>query len=508
MKNINKIIGIGGAVLLLFSFVYYTIQNIWELVNWITLFLGFIGVGYFVFDYYKNREKELSKRSLKYGSNVFIQVIIVIGIVALLAFLTTRQHLRSDWTENKLYSLADQSEKIITGLNKEVKVIAFFKESEQKGAQDLLDEYAYGSDFITVEFVDPDEQPQIARQYQVNQYNSLVIDSGEKKETIEELSEANLTNAIMKVTRDVEKTVYFLTGHGERSISEDGIETYKQAAEAIKNENYIVKKLNLFQQIRVGKGIPDSCTVLVIVSPKNNFFPAELDTIKKYIDNGGKTLVLLDPEHNEDVRSFFNYYHIKIGDDLVIEADMMRRIMSGGPGTPLINDYDRSIHITKDFNNSINTIFPLTCSVMPMEDKGDYDIKDILKTSGNSWAESDFTKREVEFNEGKDIAGPVTIAVLVEKNIGDKKLGIAIFGDSDFAKNGYFKNQGNADLFLNTVNYLAEEEDLISIRPKEVDDRRVTLTQADVATIFWLVVVAIPLLVIIAGVVFYIKRGK
>ncbi len=96
----------------------------------------------------------------------------------------------------------------------------------------------------------------------------------------------------------------------------------------------------------------------------------------------------------------------------------------------------------------------------------------------------------------------------VEKNVGDKKLGIAIFGDSDFAKNGYFKNQGNADLFLNTVNYLAEEEDLISIRPKEVDDRRVTLTQADVATIFWLVVVAIPLLVIIAGVVFYIKRGK
>jgi len=506
MKNINKIIGIVGAVLLLFSLVYYSIQNIWDVTNWITLFLGFIGVGYFVFDFYKNREKELSKRSLQYGSNVFIQIVIVMGIVALLAFLTTRQHLRTDWTENKLYSLADQSEKIISGLDKEVKVIAFFRESEQKGAQDLLDEYAFYSDYITVEFVDPDAKPQIAKQYQVNQYNSLVIESGAKKETIQELSEANLTNAIMKVTRDVEKTVYFLTGHGERSISEDGVETYKQAAEAIKKENYIVKEINLVRRIAKGKGIPDSCTVFAIIRPISNFFPQELDSIKAFVDKGGKLLVMLDPERNNDIADFFRNYHVEIGNNMVVDASGMGQLFGAGPAMPLVSNYDNSIPITKDFN--VMTFYPQTCSVIPMEDKGDYDIKEILKTGANSWGETDFKSREVTFNEGRDIPGPVTIAVLIEKNVGDKKLGIALFGDSDFAKNGYFKNQGNADLFLNTVNYLAEEKDLISIRPKEIDDRRVTLTQADVATIFWLVVVAIPLLVIIAGVVFYIKRGK
>lgn len=506
MKNINKIIGIVGAVLLLFSLVYYSIQNIWEVVNWMTFVLGLAGVGYYIFDYYKNREKAISKRSLQYGSNVILQIVIVIGIVALLAFVTTRQHLRSDWTENKLYSLADQTDKVIAGLDKEVKVWAFFKESEQKGAQDLLDEYAFGTDYLNVEFVDPDAKPQMAKKYQINQYNSLVVESGAKKETILELSEANLTNAIMKVTRDIEKTVYFLTGHGERSISQESVESYKQAAEAIKKENYLVKELNLVRRLAEGKGVPDSCTVLAIVQPKSNFFPQELDSIKAYVDNGGKMLVMLDPERNNDIANFFQNYHVEVGNNMVVDASGMGQLFGAGPAMPLVSNYDNSIPITKDFN--VMTFYPQTCSVIPQEDKGGYDIKEMLKTGGNSWAETDFTTRQVGFNEGRDIPGPVTIAVLIEKKVGDKKLGIALFGDSDFAKNGYFKNQGNADLFLNTVNYLAEEEDLISIRPKEVDDRRVTLTQADVKTIFYLVVIAIPLLVIIAGVVFYIKRGK
>ena len=121
MKNINKIIGIVGAVLLLFSLVYYSIQNIWGVINWITLVLGVGGLGYFLYDYFSNRDKEFSKRNIQYGSNVMIQIVIVLGITALVAFITTRQHLRSDWTENKLYSLADQTEKVISGLDKEVR---------------------------------------------------------------------------------------------------------------------------------------------------------------------------------------------------------------------------------------------------------------------------------------------------------------------------------------------------------------------------------------------------
>ena len=506
MKLPDRIIGWIALVSLVFSLVYYSIQNIWGVLNWITLILGIIGLGYFMFIYYRDREKEISKRSLQYGSNVLVQVIVFIAIIGLLAFITTRRHFRSDWTKNKLFSLADQTETLVGGLKKEVKATAFYRSSEQRSAQDLLDEYAFRSGNFKYEFVDPDEKPQIARQYNINKYNTVVVESGVKRETIEDLTEANLTNAILKVTREQDKVIYFLTGHGERSISEEGAEGYKSAVDAIRKENHIVRELNLARKIGEGTGVPDSCTVLVIAGPKTNLFPAEEDSIKSYVDNGGKLLVLLDPEWPDEIGTFLQNYKVTVGKDMVVDASGMGRLFGAGPGMPLVTSYDRSIPITQDFN--VMTFYPYTSSVTPMEDKGGYDIKPLLKTSENSWAEKDFASRQVEFNEGRDIAGPVTIAVLIEKKTGDKKTAIVVFGDSDFAKNGYFKNQGNSDLFLNTINYLAEEEDMITIRPKEIDDRRVTLTQANVRTIFYTVVIAIPLLVIIAGVVFYIKRGK
>jgi len=174
MKNQDKIIGVAGIILFLFSLVYYSIQSVWEVLNWITLVLGLAGLGWFIFNYYRNRDKMISKRSLQYGSNVLLQVVIVIGIIGFLAFITTRQHWRSDWTENKLYSLADQTDKILEGLDKEVRVTAFYKASDQKGPKDILDEYTFRSPDFKYEFVDPDEEPQIARQYKIEKNGKLL----------------------------------------------------------------------------------------------------------------------------------------------------------------------------------------------------------------------------------------------------------------------------------------------------------------------------------------------
>jgi ABC-type uncharacterized transport system involved in gliding motility auxiliary subunit len=505
MKRYDKITGIIGAILFLFSLVMYSIENLWGVFNWITVFLGLAGIGYFLFTYYKNREKDISKRSLQYGSNVMVQIVIVIGIMGFLAFITTRQNFRSDWTENKLYSPADQTEKILSGLDKEVRITAFYKVSEQSRARDLLDEYAYRTDNFKYEMVDPDEKPQITKQYQVTQYNTVIVESGLKRETIETLTEANLTNAILKVTREQDKMICFLTGHGERSIIDEGKNGYSSAVVALKKENHLVNEMNLVEKMGANQGIPDSCTVLVILSPKANFFPGELDSISAFLDRGGKVLLLLDPDHNQDIVDFASQYGVRVGSDMVVDASGVGQLFGAGPGMPLVTTYDQNIPFTKDF--SIMTIYPLTSSITPMEDKKGYDIKEILKTSNNSWGETDFPG-EVSFNEGKDLPGPVSIAVLVEKKVGDKKTSLVLFGDSDFASNGYFQNEGNANIFLNTINYLAEEEDLISIRPKDFDDRRVTLTQAEVSTLFYLIVIAIPLLVVIAGVVFYIRRGR
>ena len=501
MKKLDKYIGVGGIVLLLAAFIIFSITNIWNWLNWVLLIVGAAGSGYFLFQYYKNREKDLSKQSLKEGANTVIQVIVMLVIVSMLAFISTRQHFRKDLTKNNLYSLSDQTLKVLKGLDKNVEILGFYKGAEQSGPKDLLDEYKYHASKLSYTLIDPDEKPDMTKRYDVKKYNTVVVEANGKREMIEKLDETNLTNAIIKVTRDRDKVIYFTTGHGEASIKDSSPQGFKMAAEAIQKENYLVKEINLIR-----KSIPDSCTILAIISPKTAFLPGELDSVSAYLDKGGKLLLMVDPEHQDDIADFIAKYHVKLGKDMVIDASGVGQLFGAGPGMPLVTKYDQTHPITKGFN--IMSFYPYASSLTPESDKGGFKIGELLKTSENSWAETDFASGKVSFDAGKDKKGPITLAVVVEKTLAKDKEILAIFGDSDFARNGYFKNQGNSNLFLNTVNYLAEDEDAISIRPKEIEDSRLTLTQADVKSLFYLVVIAIPLLVIILGVVIFFKRNR
>lgn len=502
MKKIENITGTVGILLVFAALIWYSITRLWEVYHWIFLIVGLIGVGYFLFAYFTKREKKFSSRSFKYGSNVLIQVVIVLFIVGLLAFLTTRRHYRSDLTQNSLYSLSDQTEKILANLEREVEIKAFFKPTDQRIAKDLLDEYSYRSTNLNYEMIDPDEEPGLVKQYGVTAYNTLVIESGAKRETITELDETNVTNALIKVTREQDKVIYFLTGHGERSIRDDSPQGLKTAAEAIKKENHLVREINLARR----GSVPDSCTVLAIVSPATELFASELDSIKKYVDEGGKLLVLVDPDRAKNLISLMDQYHVTIGNDMVIERSALSQILGAGPGIPLVNQYAENHVITKEFQ--VMTFFPYTSSVTPHDDKGGYTITELAKTSESTFAEVEYMSGRARYDEDIDKRGPISIAVMVEKDLAKGKLALAILGDSDFASNAYFQQQGNGNFFLNIINYLAEEEDLISIRPKQVDDRRLTLTQADVSTLFYLVVIAIPLLVVIFGVVIFFRRNR
>lgn len=502
MNNVTRISGIAGLVLVLAALIWYTINNIWGTIHWIFLVAGLGGIAYYIVMYYRTRDRILSVRSVKYGSNVLVQVLITVAIVAMLAYVTTSQHYRKDLTSNNFWSLSDQTTKILENLEKPVEIKAFFKTSDQSSAKDQLDEYSYTSSNLTYDLIDPDEEPQITEQYGVSQYNTLVIESGIKRELVTEISESNITNAIIKVTREQDKVIYFLSGHGERSIKDDTPQGYKKAADAIKNENHLVRELNL---VRSGS-VPDSCSVLVIVRPSTSFFPGELDSIATYLDNGGKLMALLDPKRPDDVADFFMDYKVTVGNDMVIDVSGVGRLFGAGPAMPLVSQYDGDHEITKGF--SVMTFFDQAASVTPMAEKEGFTVTELLQTSSNSWAETDWSSGRVAFDQEMDRQGPVTIGVVVEKSLAKGKTALAVFGDSDFAMNGHIENQGNSDLFLNTINYLAEEEDMISIRPKEVDDRRLTLTQADVSILFYLVVIAIPILVVIMGVVIFVRRNK
>ncbi|MFZ0389967.1 MAG: Gldg family protein [Calditrichia bacterium] len=501
MRKYANIALVVGIIMIIYALVTFSLNQIWGWASTVSLVLGILLAAVGIYFRIQTRQKEFQRRTLVSGVQVGVSVLILLGILVLLAFITSRHHARADLTAKGLYSLAEQTKSVLNNLEKDVQIYAFYNQTDQPMAEDLLDEYSYRSDHVNFEFIDPNKKPQIARQYNVTQYNTIIVESGSKRETVNELSESNLTNALIKVTRELDKVVYFTTGHGERNIEEEGPKGFSFAAEGIRRENYKVNTLNLAQQ----KSIPEDCAVLIIAGPTSEFFPFELDSIRQYLENGGKLMALIDPQWKPAIVEFLSGYKIKVGNNIVVDGSGVGQLFGMGPEVPLVSQY-QDHPIFQDF--SAMTFYPLACSVESMQEgESGYTSEVLFRSSPGSWGEVDYTNRQVEFNQDRDLQGPVPLAVVSGKTLGtNEKSQLLVIGDSDFATNAYIRNAGNNDAFLNEINWLAEEEDMITIRPKEMEDSRVSLTARDSKVVLYVSVIALPLLVIGAAVFVYYRR--
>ena len=449
----------------------------------------------------------VSLRSVRYGGNTLAVSIILLIILGLLNFVANRHSYRFDLTAGKQFSLAPQTQKILKNLKKNVRVTAFFKSDDKRAMEDLLKAYRFYSKKFSYEFIDPDRKPAIAKRYGIRNYRTSVVECGDKEEKITSTQEQDLTNALIKVTREGKKAIYFLEGHGENNIDDTGRTGYSSAKKAIEAENYDVRKLFLAEK----KSIPKDCSILIISGAKKKLFPAELDTIQTYLENGGKALFLLDPEPSYGFTDFLDKWGLKIGNDVVLDVSGVGRLFGMGPAVPLVTSYE-SHDITRKFR--VMTFYPYARSVTPKKNPGNgLTVKALFKTNSSSWGETNLKNGKARFDKGEDLPGPVTLGVVVTKKVskdasGKKKTRLVVIGDSDFANNSYFGVQGNGDLFMNIVSWLAEEEDLISIRAKRPEDRRVFLTARQAKWVMYLTVILMPLAAVGTGIGVYIRRKR
>jgi len=506
MKKYAGYGGLVGVLLLSMGLIYYETGKVWNWFCWVTLILGGIGIlGFFVLRFQEIVQKvkrTVQLRSFRYGGNALAISLMFLLILGLLNFLVNRHSVRFDLTKGGQFSLSEQTKKVLKNLNKEVRVTAFYKSDTQRTIEDLLKAYRFYSSKFHYEFVDPDKKPGVAKQYGITAYETLVFECGTKTEKITEKDEQALTNALIKVTREEDKVVYFLEGHGEVDIDSNERLGYSMAKKAIEGENYKVKKLNLATE----KSIPSDCSILVVCGAQKLPFSSELDTIHAFLERGGKAFFLIDPPPAEGFVEFFDKWGLKIGNDIVLDASGMGQLFGMGPWVPLVTSYP-SHPITQKFR--VMTFFPYVRSVTPKESPGNgISVQALLKTSASSWGETDLQNPRAQFNKGKDVPGPVTIGVVVTKESSGKKTRLVVFGDSDFANNSYFRVQGNGDLFMNVISWLAEEEDLISIRPKQPEDRRVFMTAKQAKMVMYITVIFMPLLAMAGGVWMYIQRER
>jgi ABC-type uncharacterized transport system involved in gliding motility auxiliary subunit len=455
----------------------------------------------------------LTSRGTRLGTNATIMTIAFLGILVLINIILMRNHQRWDLTQTGEFSLSQKTEQIIENLDQEVRVIGFFAPNDPtrgKDATSKMKEYTSRSDMISYEVVDPDANPMIARQYGITSYGMMVIESGDRQQRIINSDEQSITGAILKVTQEHPTTVYFLTGHEERSIEDTQVSGYARVRNALVEDNYEVEPINLV----ISETIPLERSVLVVADPLERLQKRERRAIGSYVAGGGRLLLMSNPVSPEPLEEIMEAVGLEWNDDVIVDRGSSEL---GNPVAPAITEYPPSA-ITNDMSG-MATIFPDVRTITEVDTPPDgVSITPFLSSSEESQAVTDITEdgriepsdddRQGPLTFGYTIEGVVTPTLRLSGEPTGESSRIVVIGDVDFASNRYVGTPplANGALFMNAISWLGEQEELISLPEKEQIDRTIFLSGGQSNFVFFSSVFGVPLVVIVIGLVVWWRR--
>ena len=463
-------------------------------------------LGLYVFLVPDKVQSALTGRQARYGSNALILSLAFIGILAVINYAGYQFPKRWDLTADKTHTLSQVTLDTLAKLPQKVTATAFYTSRMPKGnAQNLLDQYAFASHGkFTYKFVDPEAQPTIAQQMGITRDGTVVLQMGDRTEKVTTVTEEDLTSGLVKLMHPQKQVVYFLTGHGERSPDDFDSKGYSTARRELENKNYTVKTLSLLKH----KAVPKDAKVIIIADPKKPLSQEEIAALELFVKNGGGLMVLLEPplQPGSKPGPLVTYleakWHLALPPDLIIDP-------MANPATVVVS-YKYGAHKITDPIKTVATIFPTARSVgVPLPVPDGLDEITLVRSEPNSWAETNLEslqKQQVK-EDNKDIKGPVGVAAALENLKTHGR--IVVVGDADFASNSYYPAYGNADFFLNSVDWLSNQQELIHLNPRTPTQRVIVLPRHDTLMLLFLAFVfVLPGVVLLAGVVVWARRRR
>lgn len=455
--------------------------------------------------------REISaRRSTRLGLNSLLMVVLFAIILGIINFLAVRHSVQWDFSETKRFTLAPQTARLLRELPREVKATVFTGDQGPARAayRDLFDSYKAHTAKLTVEFVDPEKKPGVARQYGITRPDTAVLESGKQETRITSAAEQELTNALIRVTKDDKKTLYFLTGHAEHLLEETDKDGYSFLKEALERQGYTVRSLSLYES----KTIPLNASVLVLGGPQKAVAPEEQTLLADYVKKGGRLLLLLDPGSRAGLEGFLANWGLQADNRTVLDT---QTILGGDLTMPVVNTYGTH-EITQDLGQ-VFTMFPHARPVGFLDGKAkEWAFHPLAKSSARSWARSgEVSAGEAQardFDPKNDAPGPLTLAGLVIARTSPaenaRQPAILMVGDSDFTSNAYLDFSGNTDFILHVMAWLAEEKDLVSIAPKDVALGTFVLTVAQSNALFAIQVLGLPSFFLATGFAVWRRRRR
>jgi ABC-type uncharacterized transport system involved in gliding motility auxiliary subunit len=525
LKRILGLLGWLGVVLVFTAVAIRFTKPEWQQYYNALAIAGLVCTLLYILSQWREIGHAFAGRQARFGTLAAASIAVVLAIIVAINYIGSRHNRRWDLTAAKQFSLSDQTRKVVADLKEPVRIKVFALSNEFERFRDRLDEYTYAGKQVSVEYIDPEKKPALAQQYGITTSGTVVFEYKGRTEKATSDSEQDLTNALIKVVQGRQPKVYFVQGHGEKDTVSAERSGYNGINTALTSSNFATDKLVLAQQ----GAVPADADVVIVAGPKTDFLQPEIDFLRAYLARGGKVMLMLDPVIKADqpqltlLQNLAKDWGMNVGNDVVLDVSGMGQLIGTDESVPVAATYPPH-PITENFR--LLTAYPLTRSVSPVEGGvNGHTAQSIVETSQRSWAETNLkglTSGQPAKQDDGDKPGPVSLAAAVSAPLAEPapkpdqkppdpserkpETRLVVFGDSDFASNAALGVQGNRDLFLNAVNWLAQQENLIAIRPHDPEDRRVTMTADQATRVFYLTVLIVPGLILLAGVQTWSRR--
>ena len=452
----------------------------------------------------------LKARQTKYAAFATLYIVIILAVVVVANILASRYSKSYDATANKRYSLSNETKKIVDGLKHDATITYYNQSTHFRQGKDLLDEYANISSKVKVKYVDPDKDPTAAREAGIRSIPAATVEANGHTEQATDITEEGVTGAFIRDIKGNTRTVCFVTGSGEHQIDDSSRDGLSQLKELLGRDSYQTKSIDLLTSAQV----PADCTAIVVAGPTGNYEQPEVNAIKTYVENGGRAFFMLDPPlrmgpttiaDNDALTSLLASWGVTPDKDLVLDLNPIGQIAGLGPQEPLVTSYGTQPIVSGMKGTA--TAFPLSRS-LTITNGAKTTVDKLFDSSSSSLATMNLSSTAVSVKDPNNKKGPLTLAAAGSYNTGKQNAQgrFVVVGSSIWATNRFLGFNGNGDLAGNVVNWLCSDEDLISIRPKTPEDRRITMTRAQMNTVRIVSQFVLPLIVIIGGIGVWLRR--
>jgi len=450
----------------------------------------------------------MKTRQTKFAAYAATYIVIVLAVLAAANWLANRHNKSFDSTTNKRYSLSDQTLKLASNLKEDVTIAYFDDPRRFTTARDLLDRYGNLSTKLKVEYVDLLKNPQRARNIGARE-GSIFLSRGDKLQEARSLTEEEVTSALIRVLKTAEKTVCFIQGGGEHPLEETTPESYSGAKEQLEKNNYKVQTIELPNKPE----IPQGCSVVVVGGPRYDYPQPAVDALKKYVEDGGRALIMIDPplqtrknpiSENAALLKVLAGWGVTVNKNQVLSMGL-EALAGLGSEVALSSSY--TTHPIVREMRGARVAFPLTRS-LESKPTDKTSVENVALTSKSSIAVTKLGGElsDADLEAGKTDAHVLAAAGSYRRNTPADEGRFVVAGTSEFVANYALRYIGNRDLFLNMINWLASDEDLISIRPKDPEDRRIEMTRSQALLLKSTSQFIIPIGIILAGIFVWWRR--